>query len=73
MKKKKHSEVRYSKYGYIFSIPFVVAYLIFQLYPILYTVVIGFTNMQGVITPDVHILDNPFAKGYNSTTGRQNC
>ena len=61
MKKKKHSEVRYSKYGYIFSIPFIVAYLIFQLYPILYTVVIGFTNMQGVITPDVHILDNPFA------------
>ena len=61
MKKKKHSEVRYSKYGYIFSLPFIIAYLIFQLYPIIYTVVIGFTNMQGVITPEVHILDDPFA------------
>ena len=61
MKKKKHGEVRYTKFGYIFSLPFIIAYLIFQLYPILYTVVIGFTNMQGVVTPEVHILDDPFA------------
>ena len=60
MKKKKGHEVRYAKYGYIFSLPFVIAFLIFQLYPILYTLVIGFTNLKGVVCPDVHILDNPF-------------
>ena len=59
-KKKKTGEVRYAKDGYIFSLPFVIAFLIFQLYPILYTAFRGFTNMKGVITPDVHVLDNPF-------------
>ena len=58
--KKKHSEVRYTKFGYIFSLPFVIAYLIFQLYPIVYTVVIGFTDLQGVVPKDVHFLENPF-------------
>jgi len=61
MKKKKSGEVRYAKYGYIFSLPFVIAYLIFQLYPIVYTVVIGFTDMQGAVPKEVHFLDNPFA------------
>ncbi len=59
-KKKRTGEVRYAKYGYIFSLPFVIAFLIFQLYPILYTAFIGFTNMKGVIPPEVHVLDNPF-------------
>ena len=27
--------INYAKYGYIFSIPFVVTFLIFSLYPIL--------------------------------------
>lgn len=60
MNKNKKGEVRYAKFGYIFSLPFVLAFCIFSLYPILYTLVIGFTNMQGVITPDVHVLDKPF-------------
>ncbi len=59
--KKKKGEVRYNKYGYIFSLPFIIAFLIFQLYPIVYTAIIGFTNMQGVVTPEVHILDDPLA------------
>ena len=59
-KKKRTGEVRYAKYGYIFSLPFVIAFLIFQLYPVLYTAFIGFTNLKGVVTPEVHILDNPF-------------
>ncbi len=60
MNKKK--SVNYAKFGYIFSIPFVVAYLIFQLYPVLYTVVIGFTDLEGLTTPvsSMHILSNPF-------------
>lgn len=52
--------VNYSKYGYIFTFPFVLAFLIFSLYPILYTAVIGFTDMKGLIPKPIHILDNPF-------------
>lgn len=52
--------VNYSKYGYLFTFPFVLAFLIFSLYPILYTAVIGFTNMQGIIPKPIQILDDPF-------------
>jgi len=44
----KKGKISYAKYGYIFSIPFIVAYLIFSLYPTLYTAVIGFTDLKGV-------------------------
>ena len=47
-KKKKKGSISYAKYGYIFSIPFVLAYLIFSLYPTLYTAIIGFTDLRGV-------------------------
>lgn len=52
--------ISYSKYGYIFSLPFILAFLVFSLYPILYTAVIGFTDMKGLIPKPIHILDNPF-------------
>lgn len=52
--------ISYSKYGYIFSFPFVLAFLVFSLYPILYTAVIGFTDFKGLIPKPIHILDNPF-------------
>ncbi len=45
---KKKGKISYAKYGYIFSIPFVLAYLIFSLYPTLYTAIIGFTDLRGV-------------------------
>jgi multiple sugar transport system permease protein len=45
---KKKGSISYAKYGYIFSIPFVLAYLIFSLYPTLYTTIIGFTDLRGV-------------------------
>ncbi|MCR5306917.1 MAG: sugar ABC transporter permease [Oscillospiraceae bacterium] len=48
----------YAKYGYLFAIPFIVIFLIFQLYPTLYTAFIGFTDMKGV--NPVHVLDHPF-------------
>ena len=50
----------YAKYGYIFSIPFVVAFLLFSLYPLIYTTVIGFTDLQGLGKTDFAILENPF-------------
>ena len=58
MKKKNHLD--YSKYGYIFCIPFTVAFLIFSLYPILYTVIIGFTDLKGMGATSFHFLSDPF-------------
>ena len=45
--------------GYIFSIPFVVTFLIFSLYPTLYTVVIGFTDLRGLGKTTFKILSIP--------------
>ena len=58
----KKKSVNYAKYGYIFSIPFVIAYLIFQLYPVLFTVVIGFTDLEGLTKPvsSMKLMPNPF-------------
>lgn len=56
----RRKDVSYAKFGYIFTFPFVLAFLIFSLYPILYTAVIGFTDMKGLIPKPIHILDNPF-------------
>ena len=53
---KKKGRISYAKYGYIFSIPFIVAYLIFSLYPTLYTAVIGFTDLRGVGKTTWHFL-----------------
>lgn len=52
--------VNYSKYGYLFSLPFVLAFLVFSFYPVLYTAVIGFTDMKGIIPKPLHVLDDPF-------------
>lgn len=49
---KKRRAYDYAKYGYIFSIPFVLAWLIFQLYPILYTLVLGFSGLKGAGNSD---------------------
>jgi len=58
MQKKK---VSYAKYGYIFSIPFVVAFCLFTLYPIIFTVVLGFTDFKGLGNVTWHFLkDDPF-------------
>jgi len=47
--------INYAKYGYYFSIPFVLAYLIFSLYPTIYTVIIGFTDLRGPGTHYIHL------------------
>lgn len=56
----RRKRVSYAKYGYIFCIPFVLAFLIFSLYPIIYTVVIGFTDLKGFGKIDFEFLENPF-------------
>lgn len=60
-KNKSLKSVSYAKYGYIFSIPFFLAFLAFMLYPTLFTAVIGFTDFKGVATRTFHFLDVPFA------------
>ncbi len=72
MNKKKG--VSYAKWGYIFALPFCIAYLIFMIYPIFNTFSIGFTNMTDRLqmqiaqeeimgiepTAKVEILENAF-------------
>jgi len=45
---KKRKGVSYAKYGYIFSIPFILAYIAFNLYPTIYTILLGFTDSKGL-------------------------
>lgn len=52
--------INYAKYGYYFSIPFVLAYIIFSLYPTIYTVIIGFTDLRGLGRTTFSFLDDPF-------------
>ena len=33
----RRKSVSYAKYGYLFSLPFVLAFLVFSLYPLIYT------------------------------------
>ena len=56
----RHKSVSYAKYGYIFCIPFVLAFLVFSLYPLIYTAVIGFTDFKGLTATDFHFLANPW-------------
>lgn len=56
----KRKLVSYSKYGYIFAIPFIVAFAIFTLYPIIFTLIIGFTNHEGIVPPKLKLLKDPF-------------
>jgi len=61
--RKRHKGVNYAKYGYIFSIPFVLGFLVFTLYPLGYTAVLAFTDFSGaasLISGEMNILDDPF-------------
>jgi cellobiose transport system permease protein len=56
----RRKSVSYVKYGYLFSIPFVLAFLVFSLYPLIYTVVIGFTDLRGLTKTTFKLLADPF-------------
>ncbi len=56
----RRKSVSYAKYGYIFCIPFVLAFLFFSFYPIIYTAVIGFTDFKGLGRTEFNFLENPF-------------
>ena len=57
---KQRKTVSYAKYGYLFSLPFVIAFLLFMLYPICYTAFIGFTDLEGPFAEIPHILEDPW-------------
>ena len=56
----KRKGISYAKYGYLFSLPFVLAYAFFMLYPIIYTVILGFTDLKGAAATSWNFLDEPF-------------
>lgn len=71
---KQRKNVSYAKYGYIFSLPFIIVFLIFSLYPIIYTAVIGFTDYKGLGATSWHFLANPlqnFVTIINNNSFRQ--
>jgi len=68
IKEKKHKGISYSKYGYIFSIPFVIAFCVCTLYPIVYTGFIGFTNLKGLGSTNFTIA-TPFYKNFQTILG----
>ena len=49
----------YAKYGYLFALPFIIIFLIFTLYPTIYTFVLAFTDAQGVGN-EIKFLEEPF-------------
>ncbi len=58
---KKNKQFSYAKYGYLFCLPFTIAFLIFSFYPTLYTAIIGFTDLKGIGMTSFHFLkDDPF-------------
>lgn len=52
--------VNYSRFGYIFSIPFILTYIVFHLYPLIFTTTIGFTDYKGIGNVDYKFLDDIF-------------
>lgn len=56
----KRKGVSYAKYGYIFSIPFILVFLVFSLYPTIYTAVIGFTDLKGLGKTEWKFMDDIF-------------
>ena len=58
---KQRSTFSYAKYGYLFSIPFIIVFCIFNLYPTIYTAVLGFTDCKGLGNTDWNFLvEEPF-------------
>lgn len=65
----KKNKISYAKYGYIFIIPFMVAWLLFSLYPTLYTAIIGFTDLKGIGKTNWHFLKGDIFANYKAILG----
>ncbi|WP_125605113.1 carbohydrate ABC transporter permease [Lapidilactobacillus bayanensis] len=51
--RKRHSKLDKNYYGYFFIAPFFIVFLIFGLYPILYTLYLSFTSYDGFADPQI--------------------
>lgn len=71
---KKHKSVSYDRYGYYFIAPFFIVFLIFQLYPILFTFRTSLTDAAGwnkILDNSIIGFDN-FAKLFNFSSDVSN-
>ena len=50
MKKKSGIETRVNRAGYFFVLPFILVYAAFQLWPVIYTLLLGFSDVKGFKT-----------------------
>ena len=58
---KQQKSFSYAKYGYLFSLPFISVFCLFNLYPTLYTAILGFTDCKGLgNTSWTFLVDEPF-------------
>lgn len=60
----RHRRLNHNAFGYIFSIPFVIVYLIFHLYPTVYTVFLSFTNARGLDQDKISLLTTNIFDNY---------
>lgn len=65
----KRRRLNHNAFGYIFSIPFVVIYLVFHLYPTVYTIFLSFTNALGLDQEKVSILTSDIFANYKKILG----
>ena len=63
---KKSSKISYAKYGYLFSLPFVIIYAIFHLYPTIYTAILGFTDCKGLGNSNWHIFTEDIWRNFRT-------
>ncbi len=63
---RKNSKISYAKYGYLFSLPFVIIYAIFHAYPTVYTAILGFTDCKGLGNTNWHFLQGDIWKNFTT-------
>ena len=62
----KRESFSYAKYGYLFSIPFIIAFIVFNLYPTIYTAILGFTDCKGLGNTEWNILVDDLFKNFRN-------
>ena len=65
MKQKGHG-FSYARYGYLFCIPFFVAYLVFNFYPTIYTILLGFTDSKGLGNINFHVYTEDIFRNFRT-------
>lgn len=58
--------LNYAKYGYLFVLPFVIAFLLFHFYPTIRTVLLSFTDCKGLGNNTLNFLKEDIFKNYTT-------